>query len=80
MLSAATWGGSDFVGGVGARRAPALLVVVSGHIFSFLVLMAICLWVTTGSDAVWLGASAAARVSTRASSVFTQRTAPDDWA
>jgi len=43
LLSAATWGGSDFVGGVGARRAPALLVVVSGHIFSFLVLMAICL-------------------------------------
>ena len=43
LLSAATWGGSDFVGGVGARRAPALLVVVSGHIFSFLVLLAVCL-------------------------------------
>src|ERR1035438_2042009 len=43
LLSAATWGGSDFVGGVGARRAPALLVVVSGHLFSFLVLLAICL-------------------------------------
>jgi len=43
LLSAATWGGSDFVGGVGARRAPALLVVVSGHIFSFLALLAVCL-------------------------------------
>ena len=43
LMSAATWGGSDFVGGVGARRAPALLVVASGHIFSFLVLLAVCL-------------------------------------
>jgi len=43
LLSAASWGGSDFVGGVGARRAPALLVVVSGHVFSFLVLLAVCL-------------------------------------
>ena len=43
LVSAATWGGSDFVGGVGARRAPALLVVASGHIVSFLVLLAFCL-------------------------------------
>ncbi len=43
LISAATWGGSDFVGGVGARRAPALLVVASGHIVSFVVLAAICL-------------------------------------
>jgi drug/metabolite transporter (DMT)-like permease len=42
LLSAATWGGSDFIGGLGARRAPALLVVVSGHIVSLLVLLAIC--------------------------------------
>jgi drug/metabolite transporter (DMT)-like permease len=42
-LSAATWGGSDFVGGLGARRAPAMLVVVSGHIVSFLILAGICL-------------------------------------
>jgi drug/metabolite transporter (DMT)-like permease len=41
-MSAATWGGSDFVGGIGARRAPALLVVASGHIFSLLVLLALC--------------------------------------
>jgi drug/metabolite transporter (DMT)-like permease len=43
LLSAATWGGSDFIGGIGARRSPALLVVASGHIFSTLVLLAICL-------------------------------------
>jgi drug/metabolite transporter (DMT)-like permease len=43
LLSAATWGGSDFIGGLGARRSPALLVVASGHIFSVLVLLAICL-------------------------------------
>jgi drug/metabolite transporter (DMT)-like permease len=42
-MSAATWGGSDFVGGLGARRAPALLVVASGHVFSLIVLLAICL-------------------------------------
>ena len=41
-MSAATWGGSDFVGGLGARRAPALLVVASGHIFSLLVLLVVC--------------------------------------
>jgi drug/metabolite transporter (DMT)-like permease len=42
LLSAATWGGSDFVGGVGARRAPALLVVASGHIVSLFLLLALC--------------------------------------
>jgi len=42
LVSAASWGGSDFVGGVGARRAPALLVVASGHMFSFLILVAVC--------------------------------------
>jgi drug/metabolite transporter (DMT)-like permease len=43
LISAASWGGSDFVGGLGARRAPTLLVVASGHIVSLLVLLAICL-------------------------------------
>jgi drug/metabolite transporter (DMT)-like permease len=43
LLSAASWGGSDFVGGLGARRAPALLVVASGHLVSLLVLLALCL-------------------------------------
>ena len=42
MLSATTWGGSDFVGGVGARRAPALLIVASGHIVSLFLLLALC--------------------------------------
>ena len=42
LLSAATWGGSDFVGGLGARRAPAILVVASGHIVSLLLLACIC--------------------------------------
>jgi drug/metabolite transporter (DMT)-like permease len=43
LISAATWGGSDFVGGLGARRAPALLVVASGHVFSLLLMLALCL-------------------------------------
>ena len=43
LLSAASWGGSDFIGGLGARRAPVLLVVASGHLVSLLVLLAICL-------------------------------------
>jgi len=42
LLSAATWGGSDFVGGVGARRAPALLIVFSGHVVSLIALFALC--------------------------------------
>ncbi len=43
LVTAATWGSSDFVGGLGARRAPALLVVASGHIVTFLLLLALCL-------------------------------------
>jgi drug/metabolite transporter (DMT)-like permease len=43
LISAATWGGSDFVGGLGARRAPVMLVVGSGHLVSLLVLLVICL-------------------------------------
>ena len=43
LLSATTWGGSDFVGGLGARRGPALLVVISGHAFTLIALLAICL-------------------------------------
>ena len=42
LLSAASWGGADFVGGMGSRRAPALLVVVSGDFVSLLFLLAIC--------------------------------------
>jgi uncharacterized membrane protein len=43
LISAASWGGSDFVGGLGARRAPALLVVVSGQALSLAALVAVCL-------------------------------------
>jgi drug/metabolite transporter (DMT)-like permease len=42
LVAATTWGGSDFVGGIGARRSPALLIVASGHIFSLLLLLALC--------------------------------------
>jgi drug/metabolite transporter (DMT)-like permease len=42
LLSAASWGGADFVGGMGSRRAPALLVVISGDFVSLLILLAIC--------------------------------------
>ena len=42
LLSAASWGGADFVGGMGSRRAPALLVVVSGDFVSLLFLLTIC--------------------------------------
>jgi drug/metabolite transporter (DMT)-like permease len=42
LLSATSWGGSDFVGGLGARRAPTLLVVASGHFVSLLVLLGLC--------------------------------------
>ena len=43
LLAAASWGGSDFVGGLGSRRAPAMLVVASGHIVTFLILVGVCL-------------------------------------
>jgi drug/metabolite transporter (DMT)-like permease len=43
LLSAATWGGSDFAGGLGARRASSLLITASGQIASLLILLAITL-------------------------------------
>ncbi len=43
LCSAAFWGGSDFVGGWGARRAPALLLVASGQILSLAFLVALCI-------------------------------------
>ena len=42
LLAATTWGGSDFVGGWGAKRAPAILIVGSGHFASFVCLLAYC--------------------------------------
>jgi drug/metabolite transporter (DMT)-like permease len=42
LAAATTWGGSDFAGGIGARRHPALLVVASGHLVTLLLLLAVC--------------------------------------
>lgn len=42
LCAAATWGGSDFVGGLGARRASAIRIVACDHLSSFLVLLAYC--------------------------------------
>jgi drug/metabolite transporter (DMT)-like permease len=40
LIAASTWGASDFAGGLGARRAPALLIVATGHIFTCICLIA----------------------------------------
>jgi drug/metabolite transporter (DMT)-like permease len=42
LCSAAFWGGSDFAGGWGSRRAPALLIVASGQIVSGAFLVILC--------------------------------------
>jgi drug/metabolite transporter (DMT)-like permease len=42
LLSATCWGGSDFAGGLGARRAPALLVAASGQFVSLFLLVGLC--------------------------------------
>jgi drug/metabolite transporter (DMT)-like permease len=42
LCSAAFWGGSDFAGGWGSRRAPALLIVTSGQIVSGAFLAFLC--------------------------------------
>jgi drug/metabolite transporter (DMT)-like permease len=42
LAAATTWGGSDFAGGLGARRSPALLITASGHLVTLLVLLAVC--------------------------------------
>jgi drug/metabolite transporter (DMT)-like permease len=42
MIAATTWGGSDFAGGLGARRSPALLVAASGHAVTLILLLALC--------------------------------------
>lgn len=43
LLSAATWGGSDFAGGWGSRRASSLLITASGQVVSLAALLCICL-------------------------------------
>jgi drug/metabolite transporter (DMT)-like permease len=42
LVAATAWGGSDFAGGLGARRSPALLIVASGHLVTLVLLLAIC--------------------------------------
>lgn len=42
LLSAATWGGSDFAGGWGARRASSLLITACGQVTSLAGLLCIC--------------------------------------
>lgn len=42
LLAAASWGGSDFVGGIGSRRAPALLVTAAGQVASLAALAVVC--------------------------------------
>jgi drug/metabolite transporter (DMT)-like permease len=44
LAAATTWGGSDFAGGIGARRSPALLITVSGHVVTLAVLLGICVF------------------------------------
>lgn len=43
LLAAATWGGSDFAGGWGARRSSTVLVTAAGQVVSLAVLLCICL-------------------------------------
>ena len=44
LAAATAWGGSDFAGGIGARRSPALLLVASGHFVTLILLLAACLF------------------------------------
>lgn len=43
LLAAANWGGSDFAGGLGARRASPVLITAAGQVISLAVLLVICL-------------------------------------
>lgn len=42
LLAAASWGGSDFIGGLGSRRASPLLITASGQAASLLILAVLC--------------------------------------
>lgn len=42
LLAAATWGGSDFAGGWGARRVSPVLITAAGQVISLAVLLVIC--------------------------------------
>ena len=43
LLSAAAWGGSDFAGGWGARKASTLLITACGQVVSLAALLCMCL-------------------------------------
>lgn len=43
LLAAATWGGSDFAGGWGARRASPVLITAAGQVVSLIALLVLCL-------------------------------------
>lgn len=43
LLAAATWGGSDFAGGWGARRTSPVLITAAGQFTSLAVLLVVCL-------------------------------------
>ncbi|HEY2469323.1 MAG TPA: DMT family transporter [Terracidiphilus sp.] len=43
LLAAANWGGSDFAGGWGARRASPVLITTAGQVISLAVLLVVCL-------------------------------------
>jgi drug/metabolite transporter (DMT)-like permease len=59
LCSAAFWGGSDFAGGWGSRRAPALLLVTSGQIVSGTFLVLLCFALHVPSPATHYSALAA---------------------
>lgn len=42
LLAAATWGGSDFAGGWGARRSSPVLITAAGQVISLAALLVIC--------------------------------------
>jgi len=43
LFAAATWGGSDFAGGWGARRTSPVLITAAGQVASLAVLLVVCL-------------------------------------
>lgn len=42
LLAAATWGGSDFAGGWGARRSSPVLITAAGQVISLAALLVVC--------------------------------------
>ncbi|MCJ7726720.1 MAG: EamA family transporter [Acidimicrobiia bacterium] len=63
ILSAAAFGGADFVGGLASRRASAISVVVTGHLMGLAVVVAVAPWFGSAgvgiADFLW-GAAAGA--------------------